>query len=295
MCKPESFYVLKDRILYRWELTAHSDLLEFYGISDNDCVNPIGVACEIYPNDPLDWDKPEQWNLHVDSTPIPAWFDDARRFDAEREMREQLGAYVLRQRLPKILSGFWIIADDAEVDAVLFARIPAVCGGTLNNFWGGTLNDFRGGTLNNFQGGTLNDFWGGTLNDFRGGTLNDFRGGTLNDFRGGTLNDFRGGTLNDFQGGTLNDFRGGTLNNFWGGTLNDFRGGTLNNFQGGTLNDFWGGTLNDFWGGTLNHFQGGTIKAVHLNTVIVEARRKFAIILDDRRSAKAKAATIWYD
>jgi len=106
---------------------SHSDLMAAYGIKARQTDAPVQqfVRLELIPPEPFVLDM-AKWQETVDEHEVPAWFDDAKRFDAFEQMREIIANAVVTDTRDMLLGGFYILADKALIKEMRGSRVVIV-------------------------------------------------------------------------------------------------------------------------------------------------------------------------
>src|SRR5574343_52761 len=117
MCKPASFIVTKNQVLWLPDSDNHSDILTYFGIPDLD-ETPEFVKVEISPVEELYNTPLSEWVFRVDQNRFPEWWN------------EKWGEKVCREELKAWLKAHTITGDVDEITRgalrFVFTRSPKI-------------------------------------------------------------------------------------------------------------------------------------------------------------------------
>jgi len=116
---------------------SHSDLMAAYGIKARQTDAPVQqfVRLELIPPEPFVLDM-AKWQETIDEHEVPAWFDDAKRFDAFEQMREIIANAVVTDTRDMLLGGFYILADKALIKEMRGSRVVMLGNSQVETMWG---------------------------------------------------------------------------------------------------------------------------------------------------------------
>ena len=190
MCRPASFIVTKDAVLWSKTSDRHEDILQEFGIKDI-ALPPAFVRVELVPNDGLLWTDPDGWTFNIDQDSFPKWWSAGK---AEKKVR----SVALRWQAEKVVKPG---EESTREKEYVYGTVQKVLsGGTVQKVLsGGTVQKvLGGGTVQEVLSGTVQEVWGG-------GTVQKV-------LSGGTVQKVLGG-------GTVQEVLSGTVQEVWGGTV----------------------------------------------------------------------------
>jgi len=134
---------------------SHSDLMAAYGIKERQTDAPVQqfVRLELIPPEPFVLDM-AKWQETIDEHEVPAWFDNAKRFDAFEQMREIIINAVITDTRDMLLGGFYILADKALIREMRGSRVVMLGNSQVETMWENSqVKTMRG----NSQVGTMRE------------------------------------------------------------------------------------------------------------------------------------------
>ena len=104
---------------------SHSDLILANNLKgDESLFIRSWIRVEFYPDNSTDITNPEKYQLHVDETSTPDWFDKAKHFETSEILRDKIKRMIIADvEIPLLLGGCWILEDKANVHAIRNSRI----------------------------------------------------------------------------------------------------------------------------------------------------------------------------
>ena len=170
MCKFYSAIVMRNGdLLHNENLQSHEDIISLFNINDSQVNCDKFVRVEFTPDDQtMLWDI-SQYELRVDETHTPEWFNKHREYVTERLTD------IVKNRIitgsHKILVGGLYVVKDAQIDRVQHAVVVYMQDSTVNEMWGNsTVNVMRDNSTVNVMrdNSTVNVMWGNsTVNEMR--------------------------------------------------------------------------------------------------------------------------------
>jgi hypothetical protein len=150
MCRPASFVVTKDSVLWSPTTESHEEIITEFGLHADGVRGPNICRVELIPEDDLYWTDPATWSFGVDQDTLPEWWDAV---DAERRVK----AAALKWQAAKIIKPEQNrnVIKDGEFVLFSYGTVQAICGGTVQAICGGTVEAIRGGTVEEIRGGTV--------------------------------------------------------------------------------------------------------------------------------------------
>ena len=146
MCRPASFIVTKDAVLWSKTSDRHEDILQEFGIKDI-ALPPAFVRVELVPNDGLLWTDPDGWTFNIDQDSFPKWWSAGK---AEKKVR----SVALRWQAEKVVKPG---EESTREKEYVYGTVQKVLsGGTVQKVLGG-------GTVQEVLSGTVQEVWGGTV------------------------------------------------------------------------------------------------------------------------------------
>jgi hypothetical protein len=227
MCKPASFIVTKDAVLWSKTSEGHEDIIKEFGLHADGVRGPNICRVELVPSDGLYYTDPATWAFKTDQDILPQWWNE------EDGKRRSLAAAIHWQASKIIKPGEERSVSAGEFILFNYGTVQAVCsGGTVQEvYFGGTVREVcSGGTVQAVcSGGTVQVvLGGGTVREVCfGGTVREVcSGGTVQAVcSGGTVQVvLGGGTVREVCfGGTVREVcSGGTVQKVYG-TIRAYR------------------------------------------------------------------------
>ena len=123
-----AIYLRTGKLLCQPEFTdSHDELLRANHIIERQTNAPVQqfVKLELTPPAEFTTDT-SKWAKRVDQNEVPAWFDQAARFDAFEQMSDVIAAALVIGDRDLLLGGFWILSRNADVQLAKHCRIYSV-------------------------------------------------------------------------------------------------------------------------------------------------------------------------
>jgi hypothetical protein len=125
MCRWASAIVTRSGEIYFNPLTdSHSDLITLYKLKEGKNHDNF-IRVEFYPSEGKH-DDLKSYVLKVDETRTPGWFDDERKANTEKYLRDSIERMVVRDKRELLLGGAWILSKGADVVVTKQCRIIAM-------------------------------------------------------------------------------------------------------------------------------------------------------------------------
>jgi hypothetical protein len=126
MCQFFSCLVNKNGdVLWDRDLSSHEDLVELFGLRDNNKFRPGFARVEFTP--PTDHKlvaNVKKWVLKVDESVKPDWFDDVV---VREKLEELVSNFIVKKNRKLLVGGPWILVGKTKIDKAVNARIIAMC------------------------------------------------------------------------------------------------------------------------------------------------------------------------
>jgi len=157
---------------------SHEDLIEYASLHDNDNYIRSFVRIEYHP-DNGELHELDKYELHVDESDTPDWFDKKMKEKIERKLYQRVKKMIISNEKPILLGGCYILHGDAEIRKVQGSRIISMRdNASVMNVWGNaSVTDVgdNASVMNMRGNASVTDVWGNAkiINDSK--IINDRR------------------------------------------------------------------------------------------------------------------------
>ena len=166
MCKFYSAIVMRNGdILHNENLTSHEDLIDLFNIKDNQSNCNKFVRVEFSPNNETDLPDIDKYNLNVDESVCPDWFEKHRE-----RVTDYLKSFVSKRIISgklNLLTGGLYVVNNAEIGRIKSAVVVFLQNSTVNAMGdNSTVNEmWENSTVNEMYGNsTVNAmYWNSTV------------------------------------------------------------------------------------------------------------------------------------
>ncbi|MDD5112363.1 MAG: hypothetical protein PHG85_07455 [Candidatus Altiarchaeota archaeon] len=175
MCKPASFIVLKDRVVWSKRTDSHEDIIAEFGLHEGAArVNFVRV--EISPAGGDLASDPASWVYRTDQDSVPKWYDPAA---AEAEVRAELAAWV---EAKVIASGRRDISD-GQIYAYGSATVKAYGSATVRAYGSATVRASDSATVKASGSATVEASGSATVEAYGSATVRAYGSALIRDYR----------------------------------------------------------------------------------------------------------------
>jgi hypothetical protein len=131
-------------------VNSHEDIIAYYNLKDGQ--NRLIARAELIPPSDTSIAEASKWTFQIDETDPPEWVKDVRE-SVELRMRDIVSRMIVRENMPVLPAGQWIVAEGVTVgknygDVVHNNGTVTTNYGTVTTNYG-TVTDNNGTVTNN--------------------------------------------------------------------------------------------------------------------------------------------------
>ena len=162
MCKFYSAIVMRNGdLLHNEYIMSHEDIIRLFDINDSQVNCDKFVRVEFRPEDDSDLPDIEKYNLVIDESCNPKWFEKHREYVTSK-LKDFVGRRIIKSD-QKLLTGGLYVIKDCHIDKLICAQVVYMQNSQVNVMWGNSqVNVMRGNSH-------VNVMWGNSqVNEMRG-------------------------------------------------------------------------------------------------------------------------------
>jgi hypothetical protein len=133
-------------------VNSHEDIIAYHNLKDGQ--TRLIARAELIPPEDKSIADVSKWRFQIDESDPPEWVKDVRE-SVELRMRDIASRMIVREDMPVLPAGQWIVAEGVTVGRN-YGEVVRNCGTVTYNYSGGTVTYNCGTVTNNYGTVTYN-------------------------------------------------------------------------------------------------------------------------------------------